>query len=45
MMRMRATVAPMHEQMQHGTEEEQHIRQDTEDVCAVFHDQEKCGNG
>jgi hypothetical protein len=35
----------MHEQMQHGTQEEQDVRQDTEDVRAVFHEEEKRDNG
>jgi hypothetical protein len=40
-----STVPAVHEQMQHGTQEEQHIRQDTKHMRAVFHDEEERGNG
>jgi hypothetical protein len=35
----------VHEQMQHGTQKEQHIRQDTEDMRSVFQQEEEGRNG
>jgi hypothetical protein len=40
-----AAMPAVHEQMQHGAQEEQHIRQDTEHVRPVFYDEEERGNG
>ncbi len=42
---MSAAVPAMHEQMQYGTQEEQHVRQGTEDVCPVLGNKEKRRNG
>jgi len=41
---MCATMAAVQEQVQHGTQEEQHIRQDIDDVGAVFQQQEERRN-
>jgi hypothetical protein len=40
-----AAMSAVHEQMQHRAQQEQHIRQDPEDVRTVFHDEEEGGNG
>jgi hypothetical protein len=37
-------MAAVQEQVQHGTQEEQHIRQDIDDVGAVFQQQEERRN-
>jgi hypothetical protein len=37
-------MSAVQEQMEHGTQEEQHIRQDSEDVGAVFQNQEERRN-
>jgi hypothetical protein len=42
---MSAAVPAMHEQMQEGTQEEQHVRQGAEDMRPVLGHQEKRRNG
>jgi hypothetical protein len=42
---MAATVPAMHEQMQDGAQEKQHVRQGAEDVSPVLGNQEKRRNG
>jgi len=44
MIRVCAAMSAVQEQMEHGTQEEQHIRQDTDDVGAVFQNQEERRN-
>jgi hypothetical protein len=39
------TVPAMHEQMQYGAQEKQDIREYTENMRPVFHNQKKCSNG
>jgi hypothetical protein len=38
-------VPAMQEQMQHGAQEDQDIREGTEDMRPVFREQKKCRNG
>ena len=44
MLRMCAAKAAVQEQMEHGTQQEQDIRQHTEDVRAVFQSQDERRN-
>ena len=44
MIRMRAAMSAVQEQMEHGAQEEQYIRQNTDDVRAVFQNQEERSN-
>jgi hypothetical protein len=41
---MRAAMSAVQEQMQHGAQEKQYIRQNTDDVRAVFQNQEERRN-
>jgi len=38
-------VPAMHEQVQHGAQEEQDIRECAKDMRPVFREKKKCGNG
>jgi hypothetical protein len=39
-----AAVAPVHEHVQQGTRQEEHVRQDAEDVRPVLRDVEEAGD-
>ena len=45
MIRMRAAMSAVQEQMQHGAQEEQQVREHAEDMCPVFREEKKRGNG
>ena len=45
MIGMSMTVPTMHQQMQHGAQEEQQVREHAEDMCPVVRKEKKRGNG